>query len=63
MLCFRDKTFCEFKECIYSKECETFLSDKLQQEAEKWWWGENPPISVYVEKPSCYKDVDTESHE
>ena len=59
MICYRDMTFCGFKDCQRFKECANALTDKVKQEADKWW-GENTsqaPISLYAEKPSCFEST------
>ena len=54
MICYGDMTFCTFwKECKDGKECNRALTEKVEQDAEKWM--KNAPICTFVEKPECFK--------
>jgi len=53
MLCFRDMTFCDYKNCKKWKECHRALTEKEIKKAEKWWGDDKPPISMYAEEPEC----------
>ena len=58
MLCYKDKTWCVFKDCKKFNKCEDALTDKVKLDALKWWGKSNAPIAVYSEKPNCYKGVE-----
>ena len=54
MECYRDIAFCPYyKEC--ANPCSRALTDKVRDDAEKWW-GKDPPICTYLEKPPCFKE-------
>lgn len=43
-ICFKDRTFCVSPNC--TNECGRKLTHELEQEAWKWWGGDDAPISV-----------------
>ena len=56
MICYLDKTFCISPNC----HCERKLTDKIRQDARKWWGGPDVPIAVgYMCNPksNCTKKV------
>ncbi len=56
MMCFRDRTFCNFyNECADGSTCSRALTEKVLQDATKWWGSKDAPISMYIEKPKCFK--------
>lgn len=59
MICYKDKTWCTFSECKRSKDCKSFLTDKIKEDADKWWNIIGPyipaPIMKYTTKPKCYE--------
>ena len=57
MICYKDITFCPFYlECVNGNDCRAALTPKVEEDAKKWWNGGNPPISVYLNKPECFKE-------
>ncbi len=55
MISYRDRAFCGFyKECADGSTCERALTEKVIQEADKWWGSEGAPISVYLKEPPCF---------
>jgi len=58
MLSFQDRTFCTASECSkFGVSCERSLTNEIKAQAEKWWGGQNPPIS-YFENPKQLKCYD-----
>lgn len=56
MINFQDRTFCDFhKNCKNGVNCKDALTEEIQNEAIKWWGSQDAPISVYQDKPKCYK--------
>lgn len=56
MMCYKDRTFCEFYEnCKYADECGYKLTPEVILKAEQL----GLYISRYVEKPSCYEEQNT----
>lgn len=59
MITYKDKTWCNFSECKNSKDCKSFLTDKVKQDADKWWCTYKnytpTPIMKYTTKPDCYE--------
>lgn len=43
MLCFKDRTFCCSK--AHKPNCDRQWTPQLQEEAERWWKGPNPPVA------------------
>lgn len=63
MICYRDMTFCNFyKKCSRAKNCHRPLTEEVLKQAKNWWGSfqttSEPPISVYLEKPDCFKQKD-----
>ena len=57
MLCYKDKTWCTYTECIKSKVCKEFLSDEEKEKADKWWRDKDKaPIMRFTTKPGCYEE-------
>ena len=58
MLCYKDSTFCNFYlECKKGNKCSRALTDKVKEDAERWWDNEDYPICVYLDKPDCFKAI------
>ena len=59
MICYKDKTWCTFSKCKNSKDCKSFLTDKIKEEADKLWniTGHYipAPIMKHTTKPKCYE--------
>ena len=61
MMVYKDKTFCTFyKECKNGNNCTTALTDKIIEDAKKWWKDNDAPISVYIYKPECFEIKENE---
>ena len=59
MMCYKGMTFCPFYlECKNGNDCKSALTSKVEEDAKKWWGKDNPPISVYLDKPDCFKEND-----
>ena len=57
MLSYRDMTFCKhYEDCDNQKTCHRPLTPLVISGAMMWWGGEDPPIAVFEEKPSCHSD-------
>ena len=54
MMCFADKTFCPFLGCE-NTACDRRLTDKVKAAAVKWFGSDDPPISLYLDKPECFR--------
>ena len=56
MLSYRDMTFCpHYKTCKQAQGCSRCLTPEVKKRAKQWWGGDDPPIAVFVEPPSCYE--------
>ena len=60
MICYKDMTFCNYEKCKKFKKCFRKLDDKVKEDAEKWWGGEDVPICLFAEKPDCFKGDEDE---
>ena len=57
MLSYKDRTYCTFYEgYIHKSYCIRPLTREVIEAAEQWWGNSSPPISIYLNKPSCYKE-------
>ena len=55
MICYRDKTFCNFyRRCKTGKTCHRALTQKVRIKAEEWM--KNAPICAFVDKPDCFEE-------
>ena len=60
MICYKDKTFCDFKNCTEFDDCTRALTQQVKFDAWDWWnKGKTgvhnpPPICTYSEKPDCF---------
>ena len=43
MICYRDMTFCEAK--CGNLSCNSNFTDKVREEARKWWGGDDVPVA------------------
>lgn len=50
MVCYKDKTFCNYKECPKFNVCSESLTKNIIEEAKIWWGNENPPICITNKK-------------
>ncbi len=58
MICYRDMTFCQTKNCQhFGDDCHRSLTDEVMKKADKWWgkMEGNPPICMFREKPDCFE--------
>jgi len=56
MICYKDMTFCPYwKDCNKGNKCHRALTDKVIQDANKWWKGDGAPVCQYAEKPECFE--------
>jgi len=59
MICYKDKTFCKFyEECALGKDCTRALTPEVIEDATKWLELLDVPISVYINKPECFKEIE-----
>ncbi len=49
MLCYKDRTFCEFLECR-NTDCDRRLTPEIYKKAEEL----GLPICKFIEKPDCF---------
>ena len=57
MICYRDKTFCSFLNCMHSNTCHRALTKEIRKMADKWWGKgkDKAPICQYSDKPECWE--------
>lgn len=59
MISFRDKTFCPYwGDCEDGKDCPRALTEKVKQDAVKWWGSDEAPVSVYATPPHCFEEME-----
>lgn len=64
MICYKDKTFCKFyEECALGKDCSRALTPEVIEDATKWLELLDVPISVYLNKPECFKEIEDEDED
>ena len=52
MICYRDRTFCSYKECSKWEECGRALTMKIKKDSNEF----GLPICQFSEQPECYED-------
>ena len=63
-MCYKDKTFCSFYlECKNGHNCTAALTDKVREDAKKWWGNDNAPIMEYIYKPECFKEIENKDED
>jgi len=63
MLCYRDRTFCDFKDCDHFNDCVRAMN-KEWQEQYNIICNKNKfvlPVCQYVDKPECYKSKEVKN--
>jgi len=59
MLCYKDRTFCNDKDCKKFNTCERALTEEVRLYAEVWWKTFNTsygvPIAIYTDRLECYE--------
>lgn len=50
MMCYRDRTFCGFKDCTNFNKCSRRLTEAVEKAAELL----RLPISQFAEQPECF---------
>lgn len=58
MLCYRDMTFCADSDQCADTDCLRKLTDKVKQDAEKWWGKPGAPIALGSFRETCSKFVE-----
>lgn len=51
MMCYRDRTFCSFKDCANFNKCSRRLTEAVEKAAELL----RLPISQFAEQPNCFE--------
>lgn len=55
MICYKDRTWCLQKDCAKFETCPRALTDKEDEQAQKWWGGADYPVSAWVEQQECFE--------
>jgi hypothetical protein len=55
MLCYRDRTFCKFRDCKKFTTCHRALTEDIEKVAEDF----GLPIAKFVDKPECFEDKES----
>lgn len=61
MMCYRDRRFCQFDDCVSFCTCHMALTPDIKAAAERWWTSaggkaEDTPIDYYADRPICFCD-------
>ena len=62
MMGFRDTTFCTATTCTKFDKCHRALTEKVKEDAEKWWGGKDYPIALLYhpeQHMDCYEPTPT----
>ena len=54
MICYKDMTFCEDKECKHFGPCKRSLTDEVKQKADDF----GLPVAVAMDKMDCFEEKD-----
>lgn len=60
MMCYKDVTFCDYYECKKFKTCDRAFTEKVMDDADKWWMSNGgkqgeAPVCLYCELPRCFE--------
>lgn len=58
MICYRDMTFCNAK-CL-NLTCSMKLTDKVKDDADRWWQAKGAPIAVSDFSDGCQSFISEE---
>ena len=65
MICYKDKTFCSEETCAEfgdgEGKCSRSFTTATKDAAIMWWGSEEAPVSMFGERPDCYKEVKNEN--
>lgn len=62
MIGYKDMTWCTFNhDCAKAKKCPRVLTEKVREDARKWWGNAEAPIIQFYQQPECH--VKVEKHE
>lgn len=60
MISYKDMTFCTYyRDCTKGNDCFRSLKPQVLHDAKKWWGGDNPPFSIFSQRPECFEDKRT----
>ena len=65
MLCYKDRTFCEFENCYKFDRCDHAFTPEVSKAANEWWKQSGgaegqAPIMIYVGNISCFVPKDSQ---
>lgn len=57
MITYRDRTFCTGEGCKHFSDCPRALTDRVKEDAERWWKKPGAPIATFTEPKEleCYE--------
>jgi len=56
MMCYKDKRWCSYhKNCSKGATCPDAFTDEVKARAIKWWGSKDAPVSLWTDKPNCFK--------
>ena len=57
MMAFRDMTFCRGEGCLAFDRCPRAITDKVEEDARRWWGNDDYPIIQYATPKNlpCYE--------
>lgn len=64
MIGYLDRTWCPghiHKRCSRSQGCYRVFTPEDRANAIKWWGGDDFPIAIYAEEPSCFIPIHVDS--
>lgn len=63
MMCYKDMTFCSGDGCTAFDRCHRALTDKVKEDAARWWGGDNAPIAQFLNPKENHCYVTTKSND
>lgn len=61
MICFKDKTFCDYNNCKNFIGCDRAFTSKEREGSIKWWGSDEAPVAFFYPEPACFVKTDNES--
>jgi len=50
MLCYRDRTFCDYYDCKISDSCDIKITDEIIEKSQNF----GLPLCIFAERPECF---------
>ncbi len=60
MICFKDKSFCDKKDCKHFNSCQDAANEITFYKAKKWWGSDEAPVCINSGDWGCFENAQAE---